>query len=1079
MKAKQYFLIVISIISFDLSNEINFNYLHDNSITLKINKKGNDIYVYYKECCNVCSQMFDEIYINDKKENQIKNKYDFNEENNIIKLIWTKKIENIECMFNGCSDITEVDFSDFDTSSLGTFAAMFQSCSSLKFVNFASLDTKSATYMGYMFFGCSSLRYINFGNAKKKEISYDKIFKNVNDNLIICGKNIDWNSIFPSEWSSIDINCGSNSNEYKCYKKNTNTEYNKYLCKNTCGNNFYQIQNTNTYNCQEIPISYYMDENDESSYPQPKPCYSSCKYCNINGNDDEHNCLECKDNFKYIIVKNDFINCHQKCSLYYYTDINTKNMYCIQGTNCPSDYNKLIENKGECIAKCSQDKQYKYEFQNKCYISCPKDSIGRDNIEDFGKTLYGKYFCKPICSEETPFEMIKSQECLEYCDIKFIQDGTCILNFEINNQEKTEEENEEDAKKKGEIKLYDIMIKNIEKKFTSDKNIITNLDKNKKEIITYNKMTITLSTYDIQKNMETSMTNINLGKCGDLLLKSNNNKKLYIEKIEVNIEGYDIPIIGFNVYTKNNDNNLIQLSLSVCKKEKYELYIPVNVPDNLDKINLSSGYFNDICYPATSDKGTDIIRKDRIKDFVENNKTRCQNDCAFSKYIEEYKKVECTCDIKEVFSSFGDYNINKTKFYEKYINIRNIANINILICYKVLFSKIGLKNNYVSYFISAIIILHFICMILYYGKCWFNHILKIIKNISNEIKNMSLIVKRRSLKKVTVIPFKNKRNTININKRNNNNIPLLNKVNRYSLNNKKISYIKKNNFRLKSNIKNNNIPRRINNSSVKTLNINKISKPKFIANRAKNIMLYNYGELNNLPYNIALQRDKRTYCQYYFSLLLTKHFLLFTFCNNKDYNIKLIKITLFFFCFSLYLVINTLFFSDSTMHKIYEDNGTFDLIYQIPQILYSALISSVINILIKFLALSEGAIIEYKALKNKIKNKKVYNKGNNHINLVNKEKDLTQRLKIKFCLYFFLSTLLLLCFWYYISMFCVIYKNTQFHLIKDSLISYGISLLYPFGAYLLPGIFRIPALSNNKNNRKCTYRLSVLLQSIV
>ena len=42
------------------------------------------------------------------------------------------------------------------------------------------------------------------------------------------------------------------------------------------------------------------------------------------------------------------------------------------------------------------------------------------------------------------------------------------------------------------------------------------------------------------------MTNINLGKCGDLLLKNNHNKKLYIEKIEVKIEGYDIPIIGFN-----------------------------------------------------------------------------------------------------------------------------------------------------------------------------------------------------------------------------------------------------------------------------------------------------------------------------------------------------------------------------------------------------------------------------------------------------------------------------------------------------------------------------------------------------
>ena len=40
-----------------------------------------------------------------------------------------------------------------------------------------------------------------------------------------------------------------------------------------------------------------MDENDDTSYPQPKPCYISCKFCNTNGNDDKHNCIECNDNF--------------------------------------------------------------------------------------------------------------------------------------------------------------------------------------------------------------------------------------------------------------------------------------------------------------------------------------------------------------------------------------------------------------------------------------------------------------------------------------------------------------------------------------------------------------------------------------------------------------------------------------------------------------------------------------------------------------------------------------------------------------------------------------------------------------
>ena len=38
------------------------------------------------------------------------------------------------------------------------------------------------------------------------------------------------------------------------------------------------------------------------------------------------------------------------------------------------------------------------------------------------------------------------------------------------------------------------------------------------------------------------------------------------------------------------------------------------------------------------------------------------------------------------------------------------------------------------------------------------------------------------------------------------------------------------------------------------------------------------------------------------------------------------------------------------------------------------------------------------------------------------------------------------------------YNNTQIHLIKDTLISYGTSFLTPLVTYLLPGLFRIPSL---------------------
>ena len=153
------------------------------------------------------------------------------------------------------------------------------------------------------------------------------------------------------------------------------------------------------------------------------------------------------------------------------------------------------------------------------------------------------------------------------------------------------------------------------------------------------------------------------------------------------------------------------------------------------------------------------------------------------------------------------------------------------------------------------------------------------------------------------------------------------------------------------------------------------------------------------------------------------------------------------------------------MSKILEEEGTFNFIYQLPQIIYSTLILIVINTLLKILALSEGNIINFK-------------KNKNAKDLDKRKKDLVHLLKIKFILYFIISSIFILFFWYYLSMFCAIYRNTQKHLIKDTLLSFGLSLLYPFGIYLLPEMFRIPALSNKNNKRNCIYNLSILLQMI-
>ena len=119
-------------------------------------------------------------------------------------------------------------------------------------------------------------------------------------------------------------------------------------------------------------------------------------------------------------------------------------------------------------------------------------------------------------------------------------------------------------------------------------------------------------------------------------------------------------------------------------------------------------------------------------------------------------------------------------------------------------------------------------------------------------------------------------------------------------------------------------------------------------------------ELNDLSYNNAIKIDKRTYCQYYLSLIRTKHLFFFSFCPTFDYNSQIIKIFLFFFEFVLSFVVNALFFNDETMHKIYQDKGSFDLFYNLPQILLSTLISVFIDELIQTFALTDSNLINFK-----------------------------------------------------------------------------------------------------------------------
>ena len=222
---------------------------------------------------------------------------------------------------------------------------------------------------------------------------------------------------------------------------------------------------------------------------------------------------------------------------------------------------------------------------------------------------------------------------------------------------------------------------------------------------------------------------------------------------------------------------------------------------------------------------------------------------------------------------------------------------------------------------------------------------------------------------------------------------------------------------------------------------------------------YSEFELDDLEYMEAIKYDKRTFFQFFLCLVKREHLICFTFIYCKDLNLLCIKLALFAFSINLDFTTNVLFFNDDSMHKIYLDYGKYNFISQIPQIVYSTVISEVFDVFLKYLSLSEKEIYETKKCSN-------IQKASTEV------KRLIRKLKIKFFTFFFICFVLMSFFWYFISCFCSVYENTQIILFKDSLFSLLISLLYPFVLYLIPATLRIKALRSRKKDKKFLYKIS-------
>ena len=177
----------------------------------------------------------------------------------------------------------------------------------------------------------------------------------------------------------------------------------------------------------------------------------------------------------------------------------------------------------------------------------------------------------------------------------------------------------------------------------------------------------------------------------------------------------------------------------------------------------------------------------------------------------------------------------------------------------------------------------------------------------------------------------------------------------------------------------------------------------------------------------------------------------------------IIKLCIFLLSFDIYYIINFIFFDENAIHKLYENNGKFDILYFLPQIAISFGIANIITIIIKLIFLTERNIIQ-------VKEAHTYNEADKIA------ANVKRNIVIKHIVFYILGIIFLLFFWMLLSSFGAVFQNAQLILFENVLISFGISFIYPFFYNFIPCIFRFCALSSKKKDMSCIYNFSKFLQ---
>ena len=259
----------------------------------------------------------------------------------------------MSAMFLGCSSLTSLDLSSFDTSEVTDFGYFFYGCNSLTSLNINNFKTSKVKSMLGMFYECTSLLSLDLSSFVASDVT--------DFSYMFCGcrslKSLIFNNFMTSKATTMYAmfaKCGSLLSLDLNSFDTTNVNNFGFMFRNCTSLISLNINNFDTSSCSLFDFMLEFCSSLISLDLSSFIIKSNSKLDNM-FNKINPNLVLCYDETKANIISQLYESNKNNCSCY-------QNSY------------KFFYAKSECIESCSKDPIYQMENDNICYQICPDGS---------------------------------------------------------------------------------------------------------------------------------------------------------------------------------------------------------------------------------------------------------------------------------------------------------------------------------------------------------------------------------------------------------------------------------------------------------------------------------------------------------------------------------------------------------------------------------------------------------------------------------------------------------------------------------------------------------------------------------